>query len=249
MDHPGSAAQRGRAGQGRGATHAGRAGHHQRGRMPLVGGTRAGGQRLDIAVGEQGAGVAIVAADREADVGDGRLAAGGRALAEQQTRLEGRERDRALGGPHRPAQDLAREPVEPAGYVDGQHRGVGPTPLRRRIGPRQARAEGGVDVKVRWGQRLGPVCGREHANPHASSPELAGRGPPVGAVVAGSGQNHHAASVPSAHHRHRGAGHSRAGPLNQHLGRFGRGRVDLSHPSRRNDRNHRASAMTVAWAR
>ncbi|MCY4664440.1 MAG: hypothetical protein OXC00_07230, partial [Acidimicrobiaceae bacterium] len=58
-----------------GAAHAGRSGHHQRGRMPLVGGTRAGGPRLQLRIRHQRAGVAVVGAAGQAHVRARRAAA------------------------------------------------------------------------------------------------------------------------------------------------------------------------------
>ena len=214
--------------------------------MPLVGGTRSSRQRVDVRVGEQGAGVVVVIGNGKADVGDGHLAAGCWSRSEKQSRLERGEGDGALGRPDRAAQDLAGESVDPAGNVHGQHRCLGPGPLRRGVGPRQAGAEGRVDVQVGGGQHRGRVGHRHDDRPHPGASEPASRRPPVGAVVARPGQHDHPAPVAAAHGLRGGPGNGHTSPLDQDVDGLGRGRVDGRHPRRRDDRDHRTGRLGPA---
>ena len=157
------------------------------------------------------------------------------------------------------AAGLAGEPVDAARDVDGEHRRG--ADARRPPLAVEPGAVGGVDDEVGGGQARRAVGGVEQADPHAALGQRARRGPAVGAVVALAGDHVDRSPVRAAEHLAGHPGDGRPGPLDEHLDRLGRGRVDRRHLVRRDDRDHgqrpsasrsgsamRHSATTIATA-
>ena len=96
-------------------------------------------------------------------------------------------------------------------------------------------AVGGVDDQI--GGRAAPRRRRRRrtTDPDAPAAEPTGRVPAVVAVVALAGHHHDPAAVGPAQHLERGPGHRAAGPVDQHLDRFGAAAVDR-RPSPRGSR-------------
>ena len=151
------------------------------------------------------------------------------------------------GRPYRPAQDFAGETVQAAGYVDGQHRSVHPTPLgagckawtdpcrrpRRCRDPREAVPEGSRWPRPRepalplaGGGEPRPGRRRRCCRDRPAPPPGARNDPPITSTAA------RATAAPAL---------STSTSVDS-----GAAASDLGHPGRCDDRDHRASATTVA---
>ena len=235
-----SAPQGGACAQRGGTGHAGRPGDDPHRSLPLVRVSRSHRDpEGDVAsLHDVGACARHVEADVDQLGHPGPL----RTVGEQEARLEGGEGDRRVG-PHRVVARLTREAVDAGWNVDRENRCA--ERVGRAVVAVEARAEGGVDDEVARRHLACVGRGVEQVDAYPAAPKPGGRGAAVGAVVPLAGDNRHAPAVGTAEHRERPPRHRRPGPLDEHLDRLGRGRVDRLHLLRRENGDHVAAARTA----
>ena len=233
MHHAGTGAHRRLGHQARRSGHGRAAGDDPHRASPLVRVLVALGPPFDDVGGLHQMGAHP--ADLEPDVGQLQLTGEGTTGWRQQPWLQGGERHRVSRGQHVTG-DVAGQGVDTARYVDGQYgcvADIGRRPPAVEPGP-----VGGVDDEIcRW-QHAWARTARRRPEPVPLCGQPAGRHPTVGAVVALAAEHVDRASVRPTDHSQRGPCHRSAGPLDEHVGRHGRSRVDGGHLLRRDDRQH-----------
>jgi len=161
-----------------------------------------------------------------------------------EARLGRREGHRSIG-PKWPAEGHPGEPVDARGNVDRKNWSA-PFDRRRFIGATQPVAACGIDHEVGGRQSRRRSERIDDLNAHTPTSQMMSIVAPVGTIVAGSGRHDDPAAIGSAEHRQRGEGHRSSGAIYQLVDPRGLGFVDLRHPRRGDDRDHEASATTVA---
>ena len=210
--------------------------------MPLVRAARPGRKPVgDVAGGhEPGSRGLGGSCDVQPDVRDVHTADEVGAIAQEQARLVGGERDRH-GGVQRVAGRGAGAAGDPRRDVDGEHGGVVVRGRGRGPGSSEAGTEGGVDDEVGGREDRRELLGVEHRHLHATSSESAGGGSSVVAVVALAGDHHDAAAVGTPQQVERDPCDRGAGPPDQDVDRLRRGCVDLGHLCGGEDGEHATS--------